>query len=400
MLSIIQRRVPLARHRGRGEGSLAARSTLHKDGSKKTAYTALLPLNAEGKRPSVGTFSTKTEAKEALARAMTAMSQGKTVATKTPTFREWWTDHVESRTGLAHRTRVDYRHTALTVFPYIGDIRLDKLTEEHIGRMWRLLALGEDPTGRERRPLAATTLATKYAHVNAVLRAAVKSRHVALMHNPAEDAKPERGERREINPLTQEEMAALLQATRDDDEYAIWLVLLLTGCRPSECRALRWTDVSFDLQQVSIQKSLHRETGKGHVLGPTKTRKSRVVHLRPTLVKALREETERNQSARAAAGEMWREHGFVFTRPDGLPVDENGLRRKFDLACAKAGVKRRTLKETRHTFATLAISHGVPVKVVSETLGHASVQITLDIYAHVLPSMQRDAYQYLDGIAG
>ena len=64
------------------------------------------------------------------------------------------------------------------------------------------------------------------------------------------------------------------------------------------------------------------------------------------------------------------------------------MQRRFDVACRKAGIARRTVKETRHSFATLGLVCNVPVEAISEALGHPSVQMTYDVYSHVIPGLQ------------
>jgi integrase len=147
----------------------------------------------------------------------------------------------------------------------------------------------------------ATALSKRHAHVSAALRATVKSPHLPLNHNPAETAKPEHGERKKINPLSEEEAQRLFAATRDDPELPTWVILISTGCRASECRALRWQEISFERRTVSICSSIHREPGKGWANGPTKTWKNRVISLRPMAVNALKAHKTRQTEARLTA---------------------------------------------------------------------------------------------------
>ena len=87
-----------------------------------------------------------------------------------------------------------------------------------------------------------------------------------------------------------------------------------------------------------------------------------------------------------------RDHGLVFAKPTGLPLQSNNLgQREFAKLVELAGVKAITLHGLRHTSATLALKSGTPLHVVSKRLGHKKVEITHDIYIHVLPSMQKDA---------
>jgi integrase len=81
----------------------------------------------------------------------------------------------------------------------------------------------------------------------------------------------------------------------------------------------------------------------------------------------------------------------VFARPDGAPLHPQAVSDRFDKLVEGSGLPRIRLHDLRHTHASLALKAGVPVKVVSERLGHASTSFTLDVYSHVLPGMQEDA---------
>jgi len=139
------------------------------------------------------------------------------------------------------------------------------------------------------------------------------------------------------------------------------------------------------------------------VVTETKTAKShRVVPLSPTAENAPRDVRTRQRAERLMAGSMWQPTPYVFTTEFGQPSDpRNALR------ALKAAAKRAKLPSTvglhtlRHSAAFVMLSAGVPLKVVSEIFGHASVAITGDVYGHVSPEVSRDALTRLsDALAG
>lgn len=388
----------MARHRGHNEGTIYERTYKRKDGTKVTCFVAQLPLDERGKRPSLGTYNTRTEAREALREAAVAKAQGTLVTGKVPTVAQWLDLWLAGRTRISYNTRLQYHVTFEAAKLYIGHIRLDKLTESDIAVMWEKLAAGISADGTSRPPLAATTLETRYIHLNAALRAAVQSRHVPLVYNPcaAAEAKPEKGERKEINPLTEDEVRRLFAATAGEREHALFVTLITTGIRHGEAQALRWQDVDFARQTLSVCGCMHRETGKGWVAGPTKTRKNRMVQLRPHTVALLKVHKARQAEARLKAGPLWQDHGLVFTTDLGNALDQSYIQRKFDRACERAGISRRKIKETRHTYATLALIDNVHPKIVQEALGHSSVTITMDTYSHLVSTLQANSMSHLD----
>jgi len=89
---------------------------------------------------------------------------------------------------------------------------------------------------------------------------------------------------------------------------------------------------------------------------------------------------------------------FVFSRPDGSPLNPNAVTLAFKRIIRKAGLKHIRLHDLRHTHATLMLKAGVHPKIVSERLGHANIGITLDTYSHVLPGLQEAAAERFDSV--
>ncbi|MCU1607252.1 MAG: Phage integrase [Modestobacter sp.] len=94
---------------------------------------------------------------------------------------------------------------------------------------------------------------------------------------------------------------------------------------------------------------------------------------------------------RLRAGSAWHETGYVFTTETGEPCDPRNALRAFKVAAARAGIPDAVLHTLRHSAASAMLSHGVPLKVVTEILGHSSIAITGDVYGHVSPDVSRDA---------
>jgi integrase len=97
------------------------------------------------------------------------------------------------------------------------------------------------------------------------------------------------------------------------------------------------------------------------------------------------------------AGSVWHETGFVFTTGFGEPCDPRNALRAFKVAAVRAGVPQAGLHTLRHSAASVMLAKGVPLKVVSEILGHSSTAITGDVYGHVAPDVAADAMRALSG---
>jgi integrase len=315
--------------------------------------------------------------------------QGTFVVGKTPTVAAYLDDWLAGR-SVSARTRVSYETSWTRIIPYIGDVRLDRLTEGKMRAMWRSLEDGRARGGQPRRPLALTTLRTTYTHLNAALATAVKNRAINLQCNPAEDAKPRRPEHQEMHPLTEDEVKVLLTATRDDPEYPMWLVLITTGLRVGELIGLKRDDIAPDRTTISVRRTAHRLKGQGIVEASTKTKKGRLVDMPRTTGAVLGGHLER-QAVRSL-------RGYVFTMPAGTPIDPRWLGEQWHKALAKAGLAQRKLHNTRHTYATLLFAKGEHPKVVQEQMGHSSIKLTLDIYSAYIPTMGRSAAERLETV--
>lgn len=106
----------------------------------------------------------------------------------------------------------------------------------------------------------------------------------------------------------------------------------------------------------------------------------------------LRDHAARQADAVIEAGSLWQETGLVFTRESGAMVHPKRMSHQFKKLCRHARLPHIGIHGMRHTYATIALRHGVPVKVVSERLGHANTSVTLDIYGHdVVPGMDAEA---------
>lgn len=142
--------------------------------------------------------------------------------------------------------------------------------------------------------------------------------------------------------------------------------------------------------RVSVDHAVHT--------GTPKSSKARTVDLDPATVAMLRSWRRRQLQERLAWSEAWADSGHVFTREDGTALHPTTIGWHLRRLIKVAGVPSIRLHDLRHTHATLGLAAGVPAKVMQERLGHASVQITLDLYSHVIPGMGADAAAKIGGL--
>ncbi len=204
-----------------------------------------------------------------------------------------------------------------------------------------------------------------------------------LNRNPADPVKPPTLPHREMDFLTPAEVRLLLP--HSDDWYRPLLATaILTGVRQGELLAIQWGDIDWVSRTLRIQRSVWN----GQFQAPKTARSVRNVGMPRTLADALM-----LHKTRAPANE----HDLVFTTPEGQPIDPANLRnRVFEPALRAAGLRHIRFHDLRHTYASLLINQGENIKFVQTQLGHASIQMTVDKYGHLLPDAHVQASDRLD----
>lgn len=323
-------------------------------------------------------------------------------------------------------TLFGYRHAIeKRVTPRLGHVRLQKVGPNDIESLYARLA-------------ADGYALNSIRHVHTILRRALRDavRWGLLQRNPVDMAQAPRRDAQgaaagKVRPkeraYSKGQLAALLEGLEGDRLYPAWRLLALTGCRREEIVGLLWDHVDLDRARISI---LHVRTSAGGTIvehEPKSARSRRVIDLDAETVDVLRAWKAEQQAERMRAGQAWgsqladAERGKAYVLTDGLgsPYHPDVVSRRFRRKLAQiegwhsrawrsgtavdgrvvlAHVPRRRLYDLRHTHATLLLEAGVPVKVVSERLGHSSTAFTMDAYAEVTPGQQREAAEIAGGL--
>jgi integrase len=163
--------------------------------------------------------------------------------------------------------------------------------------------------------------------------------------------------------------------------------------RRGELLGLSWTELDLDASRLSVTQEWILEDGTPTLKPFTKTDAGRrMLSLDSRTASALASHRVRQGKERLALGRTWRNSlEFVFTERDGSPIHPDTFSERFGQLAKLAGLPPIRLHDLRHTYAPLSLKAGIPAKVVSARLGHASTAITTDIYQHVTPQMQEDA---------
>jgi integrase len=219
-----------------------------------------------------------------------------------------------------------------------------------------------------------------------------------LARNPADAVDLPKARRREMRVLDETATAALLSVAKGTSLYVPVLVAVSTGLRRGELLGLKWQDVDLDGGALSVVRVLAEAGGELTFKEPKTAKSRRLVSLGPTVVDVLRQHRREQVEARLQFGAAFNPEGLVFATADGEPLTPSTFSVAFRRLAGRAGFAGLRLHDLRHTHATQLAGAGVLPKVISERLGHASIGITMDLYAHVMPGMQEDAVARHDAV--
>ena len=173
---------------------------------------------------------------------------------------------------------------------------------------------------------------------------------------------------------------------------AFIVLALTTAARRGELLGLHWDDIDFEHKIMSIRRSIGRVKGRGILEGEAKAKASRrIILLTDIAIEVLREQRTKQDELRLQAGEKWIDKGLVFCGVNGNFFNPETALKLFGVLLSEADLSHMRLHDLRHSAATILLVRGVHPKIVQEMLGHSKISMTMDVYSHVLPSMQQSA---------
>ncbi|MEP6901923.1 MAG: site-specific integrase [Actinomycetota bacterium] len=239
--------------------------------------------------------------------------------------------------------------------------------------------------------LSARTVRYVHAILTSAFSQAVKWQ--MLSSNPCNVVDLPRQQKTEMRAFSQKQTKRFLEVAKEDKHGLIFAFALASGMRPEKYLALKWSDVDFEKNTATVQRTLIWRKGGGRYFGEPKTEKSRrTVPMPESLFIKLKAHKRLQAEQIIKLGQSYERNNLVFAIDTGKPIYLANLRqRHFHKILETADLKGFWIYDLRHSTATLLLSEGINPKIVSERLGHASVVLTLDTYSHVLPDMQKDA---------
>ena len=348
--------------------------------NKKTKKWEYDYKDLKGKRRIKKGFNTKAEAERAFAKRCEELNKGINPINKKTNIKEAGELYLRLHASpnckpSTYQTYLGYLNNIIV--PFFGDLNINEISPILIKEFMKQM----QDKGR-----ANATINKYIKFISAIYNFMINS-DIAVRNPLVRIKSLKEVKNKKIRALCTEEVQALLSKTKKiyPDFYPLLFTAIFTGMRQGEIMALTWDSINWITKKITIDKNYTH--GK---LGTPKTGKIRVIDMSDELVKVLRE---------------WRiacphsEYNLIFPNNEGnYQSAENMMKRRFLPALNRAGINKIRFHDLRHTYASLLLANGAPMKYVQHQLGHSSITMTMDLYTHLLPEVNDKCVNLLNNI--
>lgn len=338
------------------------------------------------------TGDTRIEAQEWLRSMRNQTENGLTLRGARTTFAaflEEWLASIQPRL-TEHSWRTYGQLIRDYIRPALGRVRLRDLNPSQIQHFYNQ---------KVSDGLGLRTIQKTHTVMHAALNSAMKLGLIG--RNPVSATQPPKPVAKEMRFLDKAQVHQLLDYARktQDRHLALYYIAIVTGMREGELLALRWQDVDLEKGIIQVRFNLKRVPNGGLALKRPKTKSSiRSIQLGVDSIEVLKKQKQRITEWKGATNGLWQDTDHLFPSSVGTPMDPTNMLRFFRTILKDAGLPKIRFHDLRHTAASLMLNNGVDVLVASKRLGHAKPSITLDVYGHLIPSIQAEAADVMDNL--
>lgn len=316
------------------------------------------------------------------------------------TFGDFCTQYLEIKKNTLSPQTYNFYSKVIEeeLMPMFARIKMKDLRTYHIQQFIQYLANDKKRLDGQDGKIAASTVKRYATVLRSIVGTAYKLEYIEedigrsrRLEFPKEDTK-------EVEVFTLEEVENILNALECEPWHirAVIEVALFTGCRRGEIVGLKWADIDFENQRISVKRSIYKlSDGKAREKEPKSKTSIRTISIPERLCKTLTEYRLQQNRHIAYLGDSWKNLDYVFTEEDGYVMNPQTPTKQFDHFLKRHGIRHLKFHGLRHTSATMLLANGCDIKTVSTRLGHADITTT-NIYVHALESTDRMAAQTFD----
>lgn len=350
---------------------MAIKRRFHKTlNSDKVASWAYDFYDIFGKRHQKSGFKTKPEAEQAQSEDMqNANAGGNSTKDKNIKFKDVVENFISlyAEVNLKTSTVRSYKdHYKLHLKDFFKDIKLVDINTMIISHFIKQ---------KQSEGLSSKTINNILTSIGTVFNWAIENGYI--MFNPVQRVKKLKVEHQEMSFLTKDEIEAVLDFAQKNytDFYPLLLTAIYSGMRRGEILALTWDCVNFKKSTLKVTKTLH----KGVITTPKTKNSVREIKVPQKLIEVLQDLKQKSKP---------NEMNLVFSQSNGKFLDaDNMIKRRFNKVLDGAGVARVRFHDLRHTYASLLLAKDLNIKYIQKQMGHASFEITMNTYAHLMPEV-------------
>ena len=378
------------KQKSRNEGMIEQRT----EGSWQ--ITVELTPDASGKRRRIRKTvkGSKKDAQKVLRQILLERDENRSVSKSKVTVEQYLERWLEEYVDISLAESTKHKHRGQLnryIYTTIGDLALQSLNTQHIKGVYTKMSNGT-LTGKK---LAPKTVIQLHSIFKEALNHAVTDG--LLANNPANGIKRPKDNNVHAEMWDVETIKEFLRIAEEEEHklYPLFKFAVLTGLRRSEICGLKLSSINLDNGTLMVENTLHWENKVGLFDSPPKTEQSRRrLDLSAPAIDILRTAIGDRILASSEAGKHWQKKlDYVFIDPwlnDGTPINPNAPTKQFKTLVKKYGLPDNHFHGLRHAYATLSLLSGTNMKVVSTSLGHSNVTITLNYYAYLMPTDTKD----------
>ncbi|GGE63525.1 site-specific integrase [Priestia taiwanensis] len=344
-------------------------------------------LTGKRKQKTKTGFKTKKEAQKAAALLITELEQGIYVEEKKITVKDFMLDWLENvaRHNVKPSSFVSYKSIVQTrIIPVLGKYHLTGLKPAIVNNFYTYLLKDEN--------LSEEYVGTVHAVLGTAFNTAVKWEYIKS--NVFKKVSKPRKKKKEMQTWSFEEARNFLEYAKKGKRhyYMLYLLAIYTGMRRSKILGIRWSDVNFETGKIGVKRTLYYTSEQGIIVQSTKNSQSmRSISISDFVLDELKQHKVWQLERKLQFNIPYYEESYITANETGDPLSPSHVYGHFSKAVKNAGIKKIRFHDLRHTHASLMLLLGEHPKIVSERLGHSSIEMTMNTYSHVTFYMQKES---------